>query len=352
LSGFPVLSGWHGLCRNLWQERIFEASGRKTMKLLLCYDGSDCSEAAIDDLVRAGLPETGTALVISIAEVWLPPPDPKGNTTGIEFDARTERIIQNHRERAEKAVEEALSLANRAKQRLQNILPQWEISAEANYGSPAWEVLTRAGKFKADLIVAGSHGHSAFSRFILGSISQKVLTEAHCSVRVARGRVEVDPTPARLVIGFDSSKGAVAAVEAVAARNWRDQTEVHLVTAADPLTPSVIGGVIPSIAHFVEETNKEEREWIERSAAKAIRLLTKSGLKTSLHIYAGNPKHILVKEAERWNADCIFVGANAFGSRVERFLIGSTSAAVAAHAHCSVEVVRKQRKRKPAKTDG
>jgi len=65
-----------------------------------------------------------------------------------------------------------------------------------------------------------------------------------------------------------------------------------------------------------------------------------AGLPGSQNIHAGNSKHVLEVEAERWNADCIFVGANAFGSRVERFLLGSTSAAVATRAHCSVEVVR------------
>ena len=41
-----------------------------------------------------------------------------------------------------------------------------------------------------DLIVVGSHGRSALGRFMLGSVSQKVVTEAHCSVRVARGRAQ------------------------------------------------------------------------------------------------------------------------------------------------------------------
>ena len=43
------------------------------MKLLIAYDGSRCAEAAIDDLNRAGLPESGEGVVISVAEVWLPP---------------------------------------------------------------------------------------------------------------------------------------------------------------------------------------------------------------------------------------------------------------------------------------
>jgi len=29
------------------------------MKILIAYDGSSCAEAALDDLVRAGLPEAG-----------------------------------------------------------------------------------------------------------------------------------------------------------------------------------------------------------------------------------------------------------------------------------------------------
>ncbi len=43
------------------------------MKILIAYDGSSCAEAALDDLLRAGLPEAGEFRVISVAEVWLAP---------------------------------------------------------------------------------------------------------------------------------------------------------------------------------------------------------------------------------------------------------------------------------------
>lgn len=310
------------------------------MKLLVAYDGSSCSEAALDDLQRAGLPETGEALVVSVAEVWLPPPNGRGNITGINLDAYTEQIIQRHYDKGKKAVVEAETFAEHAKKRLQKFLPDWRIKAEGTYGSPAWEILTKADEFKPDLTVVGSHGRSVITRFFLGSISNKVLSEAHCSVRVARGRIEVDPTPTRIVIGFDGSKGAQAAVEAVASRCWRDDSEIRLIAATDPVTPSAIGRFIPPITHLVEEINQSEREWVEKLADNALITLRGANIDATLHIHAGNPKQILVEEAERWNADCIFVGANATGSRVERFLIGSTSAAVAARAHCSVEVVR------------
>jgi nucleotide-binding universal stress UspA family protein len=314
------------------------------MKLIVAYDGSKCSEAALDDLVRAGLPDSGEALVISVAEVWLPPKNGNGSAnwelTGIKLDPQTLTTIQNHYEKGKKVVAEAETLANHAKQRLQKMFPQWRVKSEATYGSPAWEILSRADEFKPDLIVVGSHGRSAISRFFLGSISQKVLTEAHCSVRVARGRIEVDPTHVHIVIGFDGSKGAQAAVENVAARSWREYSEIRLVAALDEVTPSAIGRFIPPITHMVEEVNDSEREWMEKLADNALTKLQSKNISATLHLHPGNPKEVLVEEAERWNADCIFVGANAFGSRVERFLLGSTSAAVAARAHCSVEVVR------------
>jgi hypothetical protein len=50
--------------------------GFKDMKILIAYDGSDCAEAALDDLQRAGLPPEAEAQIISVAEVWLPPPPP------------------------------------------------------------------------------------------------------------------------------------------------------------------------------------------------------------------------------------------------------------------------------------
>lgn len=309
------------------------------MKILIAFDGSDCSETALDDLTRAGLPEKGEALVLSVAELWLPPPA-SNNGTGIHLDPYSEESIERHREKGRRAVAEAETLANHARQRVQQILPGWTVTAEATYGSPAWEIITRSIEFKADLIVVGSHGRSGIKRFLLGSISQKVLTEAHCSVRVARGRIEVDPAATRILIGFDNTRGAQAAIDAVEKRHWREGSEVRLVSATDPVTPSAIGRFIPPVVEMVNDINESEREWLLKLGKAPLERLLQAGLPGSQYIHAGNPKHILEEAAERWSADCIFVGANAFGSRVERFLLGSTSAAVAARAHCSVEVVR------------
>ena len=311
------------------------------MKILIAYDGSRSSESALDDLERAGLPDTGEVVVVTVAEVWLPPPElENGNGASPDF---IKEIVKKHREKGERWLTSAEMMAKHADDRLRAILPGWKTSARATYGSPAWEILTVADDFKPDLIVVGSHGHSTIGRIVLGSISQKILTEAHCSVRVARGRIEVDPAPARLIIGFDGSAGANAAVETVLDRYWPEGTEVHLVAATDSIVPTAIGRFIPPVADWAEDELKIESEWVATMAEKAARLLSKAGLKVTTRIIEGDPNRILAHEAENWHADCIFVGANAFGSRIERFLLGSTSAAVAARAACSVEVVRKSK---------
>lgn len=309
------------------------------MKILIAYDGSPCSDAAIDDLVKAGLPERGEARICSIAEVWMPP------SSGMDesiTDARIEKLLEHHRAKGEALMNEASANAERAAVRVSSILPKWDISSEAGYGSPAWELINAAESFGSELIVVGSHGQSAISRFFLGSISQKVLSEAKCSVRVARGRNEVDPAPARIVIGFDGTRGAEAAVNAVAERNWPAKTEIRLVSVVQDASPTIVGKFVPGVLSAVREMNAEQQAMLEELALAAIEKLSGSGLDTELHIESGSAKSSLVEHAETWNADSIFVGANAFAGRLERFIVGSTSAAVAARAHCSVEVVRSQ----------
>lgn len=312
------------------------------MKILIGYDGSACSDAALDDLRAAGLPDEVEAVVMSVAEVWLPPPPENETLSEYIEDLQTHpqpfKAYQRHAE----AVAEAETLTRNAQSRLRQIFPAWQIAAEANYGSPAWEIITKAGEMKADLIVVGSHGRSAVSRFFLGSISNKVLTEAICSVRVARGKIDVDPSSSRIIIGYDGSPGANAAVEAVASRHWRKQSEFKLVVVTDSLLPTAIGRFIPPVTDWVEEEKQYERERIEKLAESALQILKDANYAAALQITSGNPKDILVEEATRWHADSIFVGANRFGSSIERFLLGSVSAAVAARAACSVEVVRKK----------
>jgi len=311
------------------------------MKILIAYDGSDCADAALDDLQRAGLPSDVEAVVISVTEIWLPPPPPSMLEIVSEAeDVNVPADLKKVYVRNSKAMELVRAMAEKARDRLRNNFPGWEVSAKAECGSPAWEIISQADEWKPDLIVVGSHGRSALGRFFLGSVSQKVLTEARSSVRIARGRVEVDSSPIRIMVAVDGSPGAEAALRSVASRTWPAGSEARVIVVEDPLVPTAVGKLIPPVAKIIEESNEEELSWVQRIADESVVELQKAQLIASSVIELGDPKSKLIEQAEKWGADCIFVGSTGFGGLISRFLLGSVSAAVAARAHCSVEVAR------------
>jgi nucleotide-binding universal stress UspA family protein len=312
------------------------------MKILIGYDGSACAEAALDDLTRAGLPDSAEAHILSVAEVWLPPPPPSSYEI-IEEARHAESPAELQRDFSKRcpAAKEALGLAQRAQERLQTNFPHWKVTADSSCGSAAWELIAKADHWKPNLILVGSHGRTALGRFVLGSVSQRVLTEALCSVRIARGRVEEPDTPVRIIVGTDGSPASDEALRAVAGRKWPAKSGVKVVLVDDPLAPEFLGKVIPGLGHMLEEERQAERAWVREISREAIEILRANNLKVTCEVRVGDPKQELPKAAEDWGADCIFVGSSGFSNRFERFVLGSVSAAVAARAHCSVEVVRK-----------
>lgn len=323
------------------------------MRLLIAYDGSECADSALDDLTHAGLPAQGEALVLSVAEIWLPPPPPSSyEIVEMATAANTPLSLETKYMAGSRAVKDADEMAAKAAARFQANFPNWKVKHEAVWGSPNWELFSKAEEWQADLIVAGSHGRSALARLFLGSISQWLLNEARCSVRVARGKLDEPDFPVRLLLALDGSRKAEKALEQIAARNWPAKSEVRVVMVDQPLELTYVGGIAPPLRESVESFNKKEHKHSQRVVNAAAKKLKAVGLRTMTDVIEGDPKKVLVQVAKEWRADCIFVGATGLTNRVERFLLGSTAAAVAARAHCSVEVVRTRRRKRRTNGNG
>jgi nucleotide-binding universal stress UspA family protein len=93
-------------------------------------------------------------------------------------------LMEVDRERILQALsEDAQEMMARVKAGPKNIR---SLKTVIRQGSPADEILKAAQKMKADLIVTGSHGRHGAQKFLLGSVSSKVIDHAACSVLVIK----------------------------------------------------------------------------------------------------------------------------------------------------------------------
>ncbi len=282
------------------------------MRILLGYNGSDASVAALADLRDAGLPATTQVLVLSVAELWV---EPRSTTN-------------------------ALEAATEAKEVLNKDFPEWSVYAETASGSPAREILARAETFKPDMIVVGEPRQQIKDRnVLLGQTSQKILAEAECPVRIARGRSSVGSRAKRIIVGFDGSAGAIKAVESIAAKSWQSAPKVCLLAVADVGVPTTRDRLATRNEAATVDLSSVSHGF-ETFASKAVARLAEAGISAAVETRLGHAKNVIVEEAEKWDADAIFVGPHGSANSFDRFILGSVSAAVAARAPCSVEVVR------------
>ena len=132
------------------------------------------------------------------------------------------------------------------------------------------------------------------------------------------------------------------AVEEVARRPWLADTQVRIISVVEPpgaLTAEPYMGV----GGYFEEVERLKRQQAEEAVARAAEVLRGGAGTAQIGIateaLTGSPKRTIVEESEAWGADIIVVGSHGYQTW-ERMLLGSVSQSVAAHARCSVLIVR------------
>ena len=146
----------------------------------------------------------------------------------------------------------------------------------------------------------------------------------------------------KILLAIDGSPCSDTAVEEVARRPWPPDTQVRIISVVEPpgaLTAEPYRGV----GGYFEEVERLKRQQAEEALASAAGVL-RDGAGTaqtgvSTEALTGSPKRTIVEESEAWGADLIVVGSHGYHTW-ERMLLGSVSQSVAAHARCSVLIVR------------
>lgn len=142
-------------------------------RIAVALDGSACADQAFSIAVQLAQGEHAALGVCSIVDPIMiagtAPPSPAMDLVLQDMEGAARRLVAD-------AVEEAHRAGLAA-------------SGETGSGVAAFELLKYARRFKADLIVMGTHGRRGFKHFLMGSVAEIVLRESPVPVLVVSSSV-------------------------------------------------------------------------------------------------------------------------------------------------------------------
>ena len=300
------------------------------LRILLATDGSSGAGQALR-LLTSSLEPDGVASVEVISVVSRAANWPAAGST----DAHKALLERGHRDEAERHVHDAAELLRAA---------GFEAVETVREGHPAETIVSDAMASEPDLIVLGSRGLSGLRRRVVGSVSGKVARYAMSSVLIAR-----TAGPIRSVmLGYDASPDADEALELVARLPLRAGAVVTVCSAyfvARPLSSGLAPTMVAQVSAAYGDSLRWAREAAEVMAASAAGRLLQRGVRSTHQTTSGPAHERLAIVAGELNADLVVVGSRGL-SAIQRFFLGSTSAALVTQPPTSVLVARGVRARR------
>jgi nucleotide-binding universal stress UspA family protein len=142
-------------------------------KILVPLDGSQLAETALESALYIARKQSGEIILLTVptyGQVIAPGPAGYSLMTPVQ----SPEILN----------EDAETYLDGIYQRINS--PGIDVTTEVVGGDIAGNIVDMAAAEKADLIVMTTHGYSGFSRWMMGSITERVLRSAPCPVLVIR----------------------------------------------------------------------------------------------------------------------------------------------------------------------
>lgn len=287
------------------------------MDVIVPVDGSKYSQWALDwvaQLPFASPIDVKALHVVDLVSLRAPlTPHPVLVWNEAIIQAETKRLIAEAKRVAAQTRDQVRALKLKAK-----------VIVERGAVSPT--ILKHARK-KTALIVMGSRGLSALDRFMLGSVSSRIVHHAGCSVLVVKQQAR----PLRRILFATDGSRESGRVIGFLQKNLLPIKMREGGSAA---------GIEVAVMHVMPFLRYPELKETGRSiVAHAATRLQKAGFQTEEVPRIGNPADEIITYAEQRDVDLIVTGARGLGA-VARFFLGSTSIKLLHHGHCSVLIVR------------
>jgi nucleotide-binding universal stress UspA family protein len=217
-----------------------------------------------------------------------------------------------------------------------------QVDVQAVSGAPADAIVHYAEEHGVDLIVMSSHGRTGSSRWVYGSVAEKVLHHAPCATVIIRAHVAVAMFQNRkILVPLDGSPLAERALEPALVIADAMQSDVTLLRVAPgretlPQSISPSGedlGVARDIAAAQEQAEAEA--YLQRIySARANRHLFFDVVTTG-----GDIADAIVSYADERHVDLIVMSSHG-RSGIGRWLHGSVAEKVLRGADCATLIIR------------
>jgi nucleotide-binding universal stress UspA family protein len=215
------------------------------------------------------------------------------------------------------------------------------VEATLHEGDPVGEIVAAARTLPADLVVIGSHGRGGFERWVLGSVTEKVIRKSPSPALVVTPPAEPPTRPAdvaykRILCPVDFSEASLAALRyalSLAQEAGARLILLHVVEWLSDLDRDLQPGLdLPELRRLLEGDARERLR--QAVPAEARNWCTPEEIVTGGKAY----REILRLARER-EAQLIVMGAHGRGPW-ERMLFGSTTHHVMRSATCPVLTIR------------
>ncbi|MFN3565944.1 MAG: universal stress protein [Burkholderiaceae bacterium] len=298
------------------------------MKILVPVDGSKYSDAALA-FIASRTRLIGTKPEVELLNVQLPVPP------------RIERVATRATIRSYLAAE-----ANRVLEPAVARLLRAGLAVRSSFavGAPGAEIARAAARSGADLIVMGSHGHSAVKGLLLGSVTHAVLASCTTPLLVVRDAAAPSRESLKVGIAVDGSRYSEAAVRyAIAHRDlFGESPELMLLHVVPDLAAFVIPGLAdaPLQLYKPEQIVAMQTRRLERAVAPARKQLERAGLKAETVCLVGNDAgDEIAAYAKQNKLDVLVLGSHGRGA-LKSAVLGSVATRVAAQCRTPLLLIR------------
>lgn len=202
-------------------------------------------------------------------------------------------------------------------------------STEVVYGNAAEEIIKFAEKSNVDLIVITTHGYSGIKRWILGSVTHKVLVGTTAPTLLIHSKSpEVAQVGIKKVLlpldGSELSEQSIPYVEALAPGTG---AEIILLRVVEPLLPPTIEFAAAVDSSQAYRLMAEEQQLAEKYLGDLKDKLTKKGLNIKPVVVVGKAADSVVEIADKEKVDLIAMTTRG-RSGLSRFVYGSVTSKV------------------------